>query len=93
MGTQNTKIAVITRTKIRPLLLPRAAESVLCQKAEGLVWVVLNDGGARSDVEAVVQDFRSKSDNEAIVVHNETSVGMEAASNIGITSCNSEFVQ
>jgi len=87
-----TKIAVITRTKNRPLLLPRAGDSVLCQTIEGLVWVVVNDGGNKSDVEKVVQDFRGRSDNEVVVVHNETSAGMEAAANIGIASSNSDYI-
>jgi glycosyltransferase involved in cell wall biosynthesis len=92
MGTSNTKIAVITRTKNRPLLLPRSAESVLSQKISNLVWVIVNDGGAKSDVEMVIQDFRSRSDNEVVVIHNETSVGMEAASNMGIASCDSDYI-
>jgi len=92
MGSPNKQIAVITRTKNRPLLLPRAAESVLSQKNDDLVWVVVNDGGARRDVETVIRDFRSRSDNEVVVIHNETSVGMEAASNMGIAACESDYI-
>jgi len=92
MSTRNSKIAVITRTKNRPLLLPRAAESVLDQKTENLVWVVVNDGGDKSDVNEIIQEFRKKSDNEAIVIHNETSAGMEAASNIGIAASDSDYI-
>jgi len=92
MDTPVVKIAVITRTKNRSLLFPRAAESVLSQKTDNLVWVVVNDGGAKDDVEQVVQDFRSRSDNEVIVIHNETSVGMEAAANIGITVSDSDYI-
>lgn len=92
MSTPSTKVAVITRTKNRPLLLPRAAESILNQKVSNLVWVVVNDGGAKRDVEIVVQDFRSCSNAEVIVIHNEESAGMEAASNIGITSSESDYI-
>ena len=92
MATLNTKIAVITRTKNRPLLLPRATESVLNQEVDNLIWVVVNDGGARCEVEEVVQSFRSNPGNEAIVIHNETSVGMEAATNIGVRSCDSGYI-
>ena len=92
MGTLEMKIAVITRTKNRPLLLPRAAESVLSQKIDNLVWVVVNDGGSKLEVETVIRDFRSRSDNEAVAIHNEISVGMEAATNIGITSCDSDYI-
>ena len=73
-------------------MLPRAAESVLSQDIGNLIWVVVNDGGATRDVEIVIQDFRSKSDNDVIVIHNEASAGMEAATNIGITSSDSEYI-
>ena len=92
MATQNKKIAVITRTKNRPLLLPRAAESILDQKSSNLVWVVVNNGGARTYVENCVQDFRSRSDNEAIIIHTDSSVSMEAAINHGIVACDSDYI-
>jgi glycosyltransferase involved in cell wall biosynthesis len=92
MAIHSSKIAIITRTKNRPLLLPRAAESVLSQENGNLMWVVVNDGGNRDGVENIAQDFSRRSDNEVIVIHNETSVGMEAASNIGISSSDSEYI-
>ena len=92
MSSLDERVAVITRTKNRPLLLPRAAESVLSQRADNLVWVVVNDGGAVDPVEVVVDDFRNKSDHEVVVIHNEESVGMEAASNLGIASSESEYI-
>jgi glycosyltransferase involved in cell wall biosynthesis len=92
MNKQKPKIAVITRTKNRAVLLARATESVLGQKTENLVWVVVNDGGDKSDVETVVDDFRKKSDNDAVVIHNEISAGMEAASNIGIAASASDYI-
>jgi glycosyltransferase involved in cell wall biosynthesis len=92
MVTSNKKTAVITRTKNRPLLLPRAAESVLGQKNNNLVWVVVNNHGARGYVEQCVQDFRSRSDNEAIVTHTDSSVNMEEAINIGIAACDSDYI-
>ena len=92
MKSLNTRISVITRTKNRPLLLPRASESVLSQGIDNLVWVVVNDGGSKHDVERVTHDFRNRSDNDVVVIHNEASVGMEAASNIGIASCNSDYI-
>jgi len=88
----NAKIAVITRTKNRPILLPRAAESVLSQKHDNLIWVVINNGGAKGYVEQCVQDFRSKSDNEAIVIHTDSSVSMEAVINQGVVACDSDYI-
>ena len=92
MNTRNTRVSVITRTKNRPLLLPRAAESVRCQNINKLIWIVVNDGGCKVDVETVIQDFRSRCDIEVIVIHNETSAGMEAATNIGIAACDSDYI-
>ena len=92
MSKTDKKIAVITRTKNRPLLLPRAAESVLSQNLSSMVWVVVNDGGAKHEVDIVADDFRDRSVGEVIVVHNETSKGMEAATKIGIASSDSDYI-
>lgn len=86
-----TRVAVITRTKNRPLLLRRAAESVAAQTHADYVWVIVNDGGAPDPVEEVVA--RSLVDPSRIVVcHNEKSLGMEAASNLGIAVSQSDFI-
>lgn len=85
------KVAVITRTKDRPILLRRAAASVAGQRFADHVWVVVNDGGEPSAVEAVVHGSGVPSDR-LILIHNDTSLGMEAASNIGIRACQSDYV-
>ncbi len=84
-------VAIITRTKNRPLLLKRAAESIARQTYDGYVWVVVNDGGDEADVRAVIEE--SAVDRRKIVlVSNAKSLGMEAASNVGIRNSDSEFV-
>lgn len=85
------KVAVITRTKNRPLLLKRAAQSVERQTFKDYVWVVVNDGG---DEEAVTQVIRESGIDrrKIILVSNETSLGMEAASNIGIRALQSDYL-
>jgi len=84
-------VAIITRTKNRPLLLKRAAESVARQTYDGYVWVVVNDGGDEADVREVIE--HSPVDRRKIIlVSNARSLGMEAASNIGITNSESDFV-
>ena len=84
-------VAIITRTKNRPLLLKRAAESVARQTYDGYVWVVVNDGGDEADVREVIE--QSAVDRRKIVlVSNARSLGMEAASNAGIRNSQSEFV-
>jgi glycosyltransferase involved in cell wall biosynthesis len=87
-----SKIAVITRTKNRKILLRRAIESVLGQTFQDLVMVIVNDGGVKQDVEDLVKEYSDKFRGRCAIIHNETSVGMEAASNIGIKSSDSEYV-
>ncbi len=93
--TDNTNsipsVAVITRTKNRPVMLKRAAKSVAGQEFKDLVWVVVNDGGDPEEVETIVQqspvDLR-----RVIIVHNPHSLGMEAASNRAIAASKSKYL-
>ena len=83
------KVAIITRTKDRPILLRRAAESIAQQTFDEYVWVIVNDGGDREAVAEVASRFR---EDRLMVIHNPEPVGMEAASNIGLRSSESEYV-
>lgn len=85
------KVAVITRTKNRVIMLSRAARSVSSQTFRDFVWVVVNDGGDPTEVDRLVDLYRG-SMPEVIVVHHEVNKGMEAASNAGISACSSEFI-
>jgi len=85
------KVAVITRTKNRPVLLRRAAESIACQRYNELEWVVVNDGGDLADVWDVING--SLADPSKITIcHNPRSLGMEAASNAGICNSQGEWI-
>lgn len=79
-----TKIAVITRTKDRPLLLARCIRTVLEQTETDWIHVIVNDGGDPAPVDAAVKRHADRYRNRVRVIHNATSAGMEAASNIGI---------
>ncbi|WP_067341805.1 glycosyltransferase [Stappia indica] len=84
-------VAIITRTKNRPLLLARAAESVVNQTYSDYVWVIVNDGGSKNAVLEVIE--RSSVDRRKIrLISHSVSKGMEAASNAGIGACKSEYV-
>lgn len=84
-------VAVVTRTKNRPLLLRRAAESVARQSWKNLQWVVVNDGGESAPVRRIIE--ASGIDPTRItMIDNATSVGMEAASNMGVRAVDTEFV-
>lgn len=84
------KVAVITRTKNRPITLKRAIESVASQTYSDYLHVIVNDGGESKVVEDLVESSRNK--EKTLILHNETSLGMEAASNAGIRMCDSEYI-
>jgi glycosyltransferase involved in cell wall biosynthesis len=87
--TENTKtavaakVAIITRTKDREIILRRTAACVMAQTYPDIVWVVVNDGGAREHVDSLADSVRDAG-REVIVVHHEKSMGRPAAANAGI---------
>lgn len=89
---QAGRVAIITRTKDRPLLLRRACESVLAQSYQNWLMIIINDGGLACDVEEVLAPYMPMFGPKLRVVHNPVSLGMEAASNIGLRANTSEFV-
>ncbi|MDJ0689952.1 MAG: glycosyltransferase [Xenococcaceae cyanobacterium MO_188.B32] len=86
------RVAVITRTKDRPLLLARAVQSVLSQTFKDWILVIVNDGGKVESVELVVDRFKEELNGRVVVIHNPTSLGMETASNLGISNCDSDYI-
>lgn len=85
-------VAIITRTKDRPLLLERAVNSVLNQTYEDWVHVIVNDAGEKSCVENLAQKYSDKYAGRVKIIHNEESKGMERASNIGIENSKSDCI-
>lgn len=84
-------VAIITRTKDRPLLLARAAESVSRQGYDSYLWVVVNDGGDEDVVRETIA--RCPVDRRRIrLVSHAGSRGMEAASNAGIQHVESDYI-
>ncbi len=84
-------VAVITRTRDRSLLLPRAIASVAAQSFTDYVHVIVNDGGSTADVENALQASGAPRARISII-NLATSSGLEAASNVGIAQSRSEFV-
>jgi len=87
-----SKVAVVTRTKNRKVLLRRALESVLGQTFRDWTMVIVNDGGAPGDVEELVSRHRDRFAGRVQIVHHEKSLGMEAASNAGIRATQSDYL-
>ena len=79
------------RTKNRVKLLPRAINSVINQTFQDWVLVIVNDGGEKEPVDAIVDHFTEQHKGTIRVIHNLDSVGMEAASNIGFKSIRTRY--
>ncbi|MUJ28015.1 glycosyltransferase [Aliivibrio fischeri] len=86
------KVAIITRTKDRPITLERAIQSVLSQTEQDWIHVIVNDGGEQSCVNQLVEKYEFQYRNRIMVIHNPQSLGMEAASNIGLKASESEYI-
>lgn len=86
------RVAIITRTKNRTILLERAINSVLEQTFQDWCMVIVNDGGKREPVDRLVGKYCDQFKGRVAIIHNETSVGMEAASNLGIAYGDSEYI-
>ncbi|OGS96381.1 MAG: glycosyl transferase family 2 [Gallionellales bacterium RBG_16_56_9] len=86
------RVAVVTRTKNRAILLERAIHSVLEQKFHDWTHVIVNDGGDAEEVQRTLAPNLEAYRGRIAIINNPASVGMEAASNIGIRTCDSEFV-
>lgn len=85
------KIAVITRTKDRPIFLRRCANDLLEQKFAELCWVIVNDGGDSEPVENTASYARSHG-LHCITVHLKENVGVAEAANEGIRHSESEYI-
>ena len=85
-------IAVVTRTKNRALLLERTIKSVLSQTRGDWLHVIVNDGGDPAPVDALIARHLGAYAGRVRVIHNPVSVGMEAASNIGVRASESRYL-
>lgn len=86
------EIAILTRTFERPGLLARAGASVAAQTAAGVEWIVVNNGGARRDVEDVVRSVEEKGVAVRIVHHDEQR-GRTPAANAAIEAASAPLLQ
>jgi len=89
---KDQKVAIITRTKNRPIFLQRCIHTVLNQSYQNWVHVIVNDGGNLFAVNQVVQENMDAYHHRVVVIHNDKSLGMEAASNIGIKNSDSKYI-
>ncbi|APY13344.1 glycosyltransferase [Brucella sp. 10RB9214] len=90
--TTASSVAVITRTKNRPVLLARAIASVLSQVHTDWHMYIVNDGGPSNEVDALVAQYEYQFSGRVTVIHNPQSLGMEAASNEALKITTEDFI-
>ncbi len=92
MSNNIPKVAVITRTKDRAILLERAILSVHNQTMSDFIHVILNDAGDRKIVDELVEKYKGITKGRVKVIHNVKSKGLSAALNTAITAVESEYI-
>jgi len=88
---QRPAVAIITRTLDRPMFLRRALESVASQTFTDYVHVIVSDGGDIERTKMTIEETDC-AHHKIVLVDNVVNRGMEAASNIGIRSVDSEYI-
>lgn len=85
-------VAIITRTKNRPLFLARAIQSVLAQTIHDWVHFIVNDGGDQAPIDALISAHASVYKGRVQVLHNERSLGRPGAANAGFAASTSKLI-
>lgn len=82
-------VAVITRTKDRNLLLQRALQSVDSQTFSDYEHIIINDGGDKGKVDALLTQYHNK---RRRVIHNSQSRGLVRALNQGVSAAKAKYI-
>lgn len=85
-------VTIVMRTKNRPLMVQRALLDIVDQTYSDWQLVVVNDGGDRRVLDEIIATAPENLIDRTTVIHNDTSRGMEAASNQGIGAAASDYV-
>lgn len=86
------RVHIVLRTKDRPTLLARALDDLLAQRHRAWTLTVVNDGGDSAAVDRLLADRDPAFAARASVIHNPTSLGMEAAANQGVRAADAPYV-
>ena len=72
----SASVAIVVRTRNRPLLLARALADIFSQTYSDFTVTVVNDGGAPADVEQVVSALPARNRERTRILHRAASEGM-----------------
>ena len=89
---QSDRVAIVMRTRDRPLLLARAFESVLSQVHQNWHLYLVNDGGDPRSVEHIRVANEDRMAGRITVLHNEASGGLAKALNTGLRVVEGNFL-
>ncbi|MBP2437563.1 glycosyltransferase family 2 protein [Microbacterium amylolyticum] len=78
------RVAVVVRTKNRPDLLERALRSITSQTLAEWECIIVNDGGDRDPVEALVSVLPPHQREQVRIIHHETPRGRWISANAGV---------
>ena len=84
------KVAVILRTKDRPLFLARAIEDIFNQTYQDFEVIIVNDSSDQNKLELVIKDYLNS--GKVKVINNNKSEGFAKSSNVGIKNSESDFI-
>ncbi|MDO4666051.1 MAG: glycosyltransferase family 2 protein [Actinomycetaceae bacterium] len=85
-------VSIITRTKDRNVLLDRAIADIARQSYENFELIIVNDGGDPNGVNALLEKHKAALAGRGRALHNQSSQGMERASNQGIEATSGKYV-
>ena len=88
----SARVAIVIRTKDRPLLLERAIDDILAQTLSAWEAIIVNDGGDPVPIDSLVRSRDAALAGRLAVIHLPWPAGMEAASNAGMGATATEFV-
>jgi hypothetical protein len=88
----SSQVGIVMRTKNRPELLRRSVASVCSQSFTNWRLSVVNDGGNSLAVARIIQALPDEFRSRVTVTNLQSSVGMEAASNVGVSKLDCDLL-
>jgi len=94
----NKLVSLITRTKNRPLFIPRVFKTVVEQSYRPIEWIIVNDNGESIDtlLEELKLQYAEQYDGIEIILTNKTdlaTMGAAAAANTGLVNAHGYYIK
>ena len=85
-------VSILMRTRDRPILLASALSGILGQVHADWHLGIVNDGGARAPVDALVDEYRTAFAGRVSVLHHARRLGPAASLNAALVASSGDFV-